>query len=366
MLKTLAVGLIFSCIFPLPAVYCQNATRQSNKASDTLKPSLDLEARRKSLRELLIQQWEYYLSHNPEVASILGDKRWNDRLFDFSQESIDADLRKTKEFLSRFEAIDTTGFPEQEALNKVIIIRQLNETLDTARFKGWEMPETQISGIHLDLPVIISSFPFTNSKDYDDFISRMKQVPRLLDQTTTQMRKGMIDGLMPPRFLLEKVSTQAQAVADQAPEQSPFAQPLSKFPKEVSGAEQARIREQLLSTIRDFVLPAYAKFARFVKEEYAPRGRTEPGMWALPDGAARYAASVKSVTTTDLTTEQIHQIGLSQVAEIEGQLLALARKLGFNDIKSLNASIEQNPKLRATSREQILGLFRTYIDGMGP
>src|SRR5215467_6842304 len=109
----------------------------------------DLQARRDALNKLLAEQWEYTLSHAPEFASILGDKRWNDQISDFSQAAIDADLAQTKKFLARFEAVDTTGFPEQEALNRELMVRNLREDLDNAHFKNWEMPVTQISGIHL-------------------------------------------------------------------------------------------------------------------------------------------------------------------------------------------------------------------------
>ncbi len=120
----------------------------------------------------------------------------------------------------------------------------------------------------------------------------------------------------------------------------------------------------MLAAIRDSILPAYVKFTKFVKEEYAPKGRAEPGMWSLPDGAARYAYQVKGSTTTDLTPEEIHQLGLKEVARIEGEMMKVARKLGYGDLKSLNAAIEKNPKLHAQSRQQILDLYTKYIDQM--
>ncbi|MEJ7577143.1 MAG: DUF885 family protein [Pyrinomonadaceae bacterium] len=324
----------------------------------------DLAARRKALNDLLAEQWEYTLKRSPEFASILGDKRYNDRLSDFSQRAIDEDIVKAKEFLTRFESIDTRSFPEQEALNQRLMVRGLRETIENVRFKDWEMPVTQISGIHLQAPQFVSLLSFKNVKDYEDYIARMKQLPRVFDDTIIQMRNGMRDNLVPPKFLLEKIAVQAQTIADQAPDKSPFAQPLAQFPKEIAANDQQRLRESLTTVIRDGVLPAYARFAKFVRDEYAPRGRTEVGIWSLPDGAARYAAAARSSTTTDLTPEQIHRIGLQQVADLERQMMAIATKLGFKDLKSFNASIEQNKKLRATSREQILELYRGYINGM--
>jgi len=148
----------------------------------------DVEARRKALNDLLAERWEYTLRTSPIYASVLGDKRWNDQLDDFSQKAIDDDLDQSKKFLVRFEAIDTSGFPEQEALNKTLMVRDLRMGLEGARFKPWEMPVSQFSGVHIDLPQLVSLLSFQTVKDYDDYISRLKQIPRLFDQTEIQMR----------------------------------------------------------------------------------------------------------------------------------------------------------------------------------
>jgi uncharacterized protein (DUF885 family) len=326
----------------------------------------DVESRRKALNDLLAEQWEYTMRTSPIYASILGDKRWNDKLDDFSQQAIDDDLRENQKFLVRFEAIDTAGFPEQEVLNKKLMVRDLKMKLDEARFKPWEMPVAQNRGVHLDMPQLVNVLSFESAKDYEDYIARLRQLPVLFDQNVVQMRKGMAEGLMPPRFLLEKVVVQANGIGTQPPEKSPFAQPFEKFPKAISEADQRRLREQGLAAIRDAVLPAYVKFAKFVGDEYAPKGRTEVGIWSLPDGDARYAFRVKDSTTTDLTPEEIHQIGLAQVKEIEGRMLAVANRFGYKDVKSFNAAIAKDPKFHAHSRQEILDLYRKYTDQMYP
>ncbi len=326
----------------------------------------DLETRRKAFQALLADQWEYALSHSPEFASILGDKRWNDKVSDLSQKAIEADQAMDRVFLARFEALDPAGFTEQEALTRTLQIRGYKESIAREKFHNWEMPVTQISGIHLNAPQLVSLLSFASVKDYDDYTTRLKALPKQMDDVMDRMRKGMGDGLMPPRFLLEKVVTQAEGIAASKAEDSPFGHPLAKMPASFSEAARARIREELLGAINGSVLPAYAKFAKFVKETYAPKGRTEPGMWSLPDGEARYAAAVKLSTTTDLTPERIHQIGLEQVAEIEKQMMEIAKKQGFSDLPSFNASIEKNPKLHPSSREQILAIYRGYVDQMKP
>jgi uncharacterized protein (DUF885 family) len=327
-------------------------------------PSADLEARRKALSDLLHEQWEYTMRTSPIYASILGDKRYNDKLDDFSQKAIDDNLEQTRLFLSRFEAIDTTGFPEQEALNNDLMVRDLKMGLEGARFKPWEMPVNQSSGIHIDAPQLVSILSFENVKDYEDYITRLRLLPRLFDQTIEQMRKGLAEGRMPPKILLEKVVTQANGIATMSPDQSPFIHPFDKFPDAVSEADRKRLREAGLAVVRDSVTPAYVKFTAFVRDEYAPKGRAEPGAWALPDGAAWYAFRVKESTTTNLSPDEIHQLGLEQVKEIEGRMLALVNQLGYKDMRSFKAAVDADPKLHAHSREEILDLYRKYEDQM--
>src|SRR5258708_36151863 len=332
-------------------------------AASVVNPS-DLEARRKTLNDLLHEQWEYNMRTSPIYASILGDKRYNDKIDDFSQAAIDDNLVQTRRFLDRFEAIDTTGFPEQETLNKQLMVRDLKMNLEGARFKPWEMPVNQASGIHIDAPQLVSILSFESVKDYEDYITRLKLLPRLFDQTIAQMRKGLAEGRVPPKILLEKVVTQANGIATTAPDQSPFTHPFDKFPDAVPEADRKRLREAGLAAVKDSVIPAYVEFTAFVRDEYAPKGRAEPGAWALPDGPAWYAFRVKESTTTNLSPEAIHQLGLGQVKEIEAKMVDVLHQLGFKDIKSFKAAVDADPKLHAHSRPEILDLYRKYVDQM--
>ena len=207
---------------------------------------------------------------------------------------------------------------------------------------------------------------FQSVKDYEDYTSRLRQIPRVLDQTTVQMRKGMEDKLMPPRFLLEKVVDQCKTLASQAPEESSFAQPFRNFPKDIAASDQKRLREAGLAAVKESVLPAYVRFTAFVRDEYVPKGRVQPGIWSLPDGADRYRLEIRRLTTTDMTPDQIHDLGLKHVDEIEAEMLALAHKLGFKDLASLNDHIKNELRFYATSGQQLLDLYANYVHEMGP
>ncbi len=323
-----------------------------------------LEARRAELNRLLAEEWEYTLRTQPELATQVGDDRYNDRLSDFSDQAIADDLGHARQSLARFQAIDVTGFPEQEKLNRALMLRGLQETIDAAQFKDWEMPATQFGGIHLGYASLAFDSPFRNVKDYEDYLSRLRQIPRVLDQAMGHMRDGLRDHRVPPKYLLEKVFSQAQGIADDSMEKSPFAEPLRKFPDAMAEAERKRLREEIESAVKNEVAPAYAKFAKFVRDDYAPHGRLDPGVWALPDGEARYRFAVRHETTSDFTPDQIHQLGLKSVAEIETQMLVIARAQGFSDLKSFNDHIRNDPKLFAKSGQQLFDLYTHYRDQM--
>lgn len=324
----------------------------------------DLDKRRKALNDLISEQWEYTLRTSPEYASILGDKRYNDQSSDSSAAAVRRDNEENKKFLRRFEAIDTRGFSEQEQLNKQLMVKNLRDSIEGYEWKNWEMPVNQMGGIHLFAPQFPSYLTFKTTKDYDDYLARMHNFPKQMDDTIAIMRMGMHDKLTPPKFLLEKVAAQASSIADTPVDQSTFATPLKNFPASVSEADRARIKTAYTDAIQNGIYPAYRKFAKFVKDEYAPAGRTDVGMWSLPNGLARYAWRARQSTTTKLTPEEIHQIGLHEVARIEGEMLTIAKSQGFNDLKSFNASIEKNPGLRAKSREQIIEIYKHYEDQM--
>jgi len=326
--------------------------------------SAGLEARRARFHDAIAAQWQYGLKTHPELATYVGDARYNDRLSDLSPRAIAAEEEENRKQLALFTAIDSTGFSPEELLNKELMIRNLRQAVEDTQLKGWEMPVDQMNGIHLELASLPTQMPFNSAKDYENYIARLHAIPEALEQTKEVMRLGLRDRLMPPKYLLEKAGDQAQGIADDTLERSPFARPADKFPAAVPPADQGRLRKQIQDAIEKEVNPAYAAFARFLKQDYTPHGRLDYGMWALPNGEALYAAAVKEETTTNLTPAEIHEMGLKQVAEIEAEMLKLANSLGFKDLKSFNEHIRSDRKLYATSGQQLFDLYKHYAEQM--
>ena len=323
-----------------------------------------VESRRQKLLSLFDEEWQYELRTNPERATMLGDGRYNDRLNDNSAEFFQADTEQKRKFLTRFREIDPSGFSRQDTLSYALMIRKLRQEIEGAQFKPWETPVNQMGGLHLELPGLVELTPFNSVADYDNYLLRLHQVPHAFDRMTANMRQGMRDGLMPPRYLLEKVAAEAEDVANKTGENSPFAKPVKEFPSSLPLSEQKRLREAVLAAITGQILPAYRHFAAFVRNEYLPRGRMDPGVWSLPDGAARYRFAIRHITTTEMTPEHIHDLGLKQIDEVEAEMLALAHKMGFNDVASLNQHIKNERRFYATSGQQVLDLYTNYARSM--
>jgi uncharacterized protein (DUF885 family) len=311
---------------------------------------------------LFDEQYESDLRNSPERATAFGDYRYNDQLGDSSLAAIQRRHEENVNFLKRFQAIPTAGFSDQDQLSHDLMIRVLEQRNADFDLKEYEMPINQQNGVHTGLADLPLSVPLDSVKHYEDYIARLHQIPRVLDQTVEVLRAGMKDKLMPVRFLAEKITGQCEGIVTA----DPFLQPTKKYPADISPEDQKRLTQQITDAINTDVIPAYKKFAEFIRTEYAPQGRTTLSITSLPDGEKRYANDIYARTTTHMTPDEIHQLGLREIDRIEGEMTAIAKKEGFADLASFRASVKTNPKYKPTSSEQILDDFRHYIAQMQP
>jgi len=349
-----SASTIFLGIFLAVASFAQGKDKD-------LKPVDD---RRKELKQFIADEWEYKMRESPESATVFGDYRYNDRWSDNSLAHIQQQKKDIANWLARFNAIDTFGFPEQEKLNQSLMVRNLKENLEGTELKTYEMPINQFFGAHLQLAQFVALVPLDSTKHYEDYIARLHKVSQLVSQLIEVLQQGEKDKLLPPRFLLEKTVTQCKSIADPEGEANAFGQPATKIPDAVPAADRQRLHDAIIIAVNTEVRPAYNKLADFLAKDYAPKGRTEPGDWALPNGNALYRFAVRQSTTTNMDPEAIHQLGLKEVARIEAEQLTIAKKLGFADLKTFRASLKTNPKLTPTSREQLVEGYKGYIAQM--
>ena len=311
---------------------------------------------------LFDEQYESDLRNSPERATAFGDYRYNDKLSDHSLAAVAEHNKTNREFLSRLKAIPTEGFSDQDQLSHDLMARVLEQRIADFDLKEYEMPVNQMNGIHTGLADLPLSVPFDSVKHYEDYIARLHQIPRVLSQTTEVMRAGMKDKLMPVKFLLEKIPVQCQGIIDS----DPFLIPTKKFPASISAEDQKHLTQEIIDAVNKDVIPAYKSFADFVAKEYAPHGRTTLAVTSLPNGEKIYQNDIYGRTTTHMTADEIHQLGLKEIDRIEAEMTAIAKKEGFNDLASFRASLKTNPKYIPKSSEQILDDFRHYIAQMEP
>jgi uncharacterized protein (DUF885 family) len=331
----------------------------SSVFAQNLKPVADRVAAQNAVFD---EYYETDLRNFPERATAYGDYRYNDKLAQYSLDAIMQRHKTDESFLAQLEAIPTTGFSDQDQLSRDLLVRVLQQRIADFNLKEYEMPLNQQNGIHTNLADLPLSVPFDSVKHYEDYIARLHQIPRVLSQTTEVLRAGMKDKLMPVRFIAEKLPVQCQGIIDA----DPFLLPTKKYPKDISPEDQKRLTQQITDAVNSDVIPAYKTFAEFLKTEYAPQGRTTLAITSLADGEKRYKNNIYARTTTHMSPDEIHQLGLREIDRIEAEMTAIAKKEGFADLASFRASLKTNSKYIPTSAEQILDDFRHYIAQMEP
>jgi uncharacterized protein (DUF885 family) len=308
---------------------------------------------------------EYYqagLKNFPERATSYGDYRYNSQLAQVSLADIARQHAEADEFLARLKAIATDGMSDNDLLSHRILEKLLEREDVNYALKNYEMPVNQQNGVHTRLADLPNAVPLDSVAHYQDYISRLRQIPRVLEQTKEVMRQGEKDHLMPPKLVVEKLPGQCDGIIAA----KPFLEPIKNFPAEFSEADKKRLTDEITSAVNDGVLPAYRKFADFLRSEYAPKGRTELTIESLADGKRRYSEAVKTMTTVNVPPADIHEIGLKEVSRITDEMTKLAQSQGFKDLASFREAVNNDPKWKPTSEQQILDDYKKYIHQMEP
>ena len=322
-------------------------------------PVADRVAKQNALFE---EYYQAFLKNNPERATAFGDYRYNSQLAQVSLAEIARQHSEADDYLARLKAIPTDGMSDKDLLSRRILEKQIEREDVNYALKNYEMPVNQQNGIHTRLADLPNAMPFDSVPHYKDYISRLHQIPRVLEQTTEVMRQGEKDHLMPPKLVLEKLPGQCDGVIAA----NPFLEPIKKFPAEFSEQDKKRLTDEITKAINDGVFPAYKKFADFLRTDYDPKGRTELAIESLADGKRRYAEAVKTMTTINVSPAEVHEIGLKEVARINAEMTKLAQSQGYKDLASYREAVNNDPKWRPTSEQQILDDYKKYIHQMEP
>jgi len=281
------------------------------------------------LHQLVAQQWDYTMREYPEFATSVGYPGQNARWTDYSLEAIARRKRELNDPLNALRTIDRAKLRPTDQLNYDLFRRNLTVALEESRFPGELMVITQLDGVQQDVPSTIAKMAAGSVADYEDILARLRAVPVLVNQTIVLLQRGLAAGITPPRITLRDVPSQAQDLLVDDPLTSPLLTAFMHVPAGVPAAERERLRAAAVAAYRDSVAPAFRKLRAFLRDTYLPGARTTTGMRDLPNGLAWYQVRARASTTTDLTPDQIHAMGLAEVKRIRGAMDSVIAASGF-------------------------------------
>lgn len=309
------------------------------------------------------QFWEEMLELNPLQATFQGDNRYNDQLPNF----LSADYRKrshdfTRRWLDKVQAVGSDGLRGQELISYQMFVRDAKGELEGEQFPGWMQPINQFGSLvsfSVQLGSGTGAQPFKTVADYDNWLARGERLPVLVDQAIANMREGMQAGVVQPRVLMVKVLPQLDAVIKDKPEDSLFWGPIQRMPEDFPEADRKRLTAAYRDMIADEVMPSFKRLRGFIADDYMPKTRETVGLDALPDGEAWYAYNVRQRTTTDLTPAQIHQIGLDEVARIQGEIGGVMKQVGFKgSLQEFFEFMRTDPRFEFKTEQALLDNYK--------
>lgn len=312
-----------------------------------------------SLSEIIDAEWEWSLENFPTYATFLGDTRFNDRFTDLSLDAIEARHRHTAEVLQSLDEIDADALEPNDRLNHDLFRQQAEMDLAGYAFRTELMPMNQMGGPQLNLPSLQMVTPFKSATDYENYLARLSLIPEVIDQNIALMREGISSGWIFPKVPLRSVPDQLKSQIDVAGEESPFFAPFLELPENFTQDGQNTLKQRALELITEQIQPSYTALHDFIVNEYLPAARDDVGAWSLPDGEAYYAYRVRRMTTTDLTPEEIHDIGLDEVARIKAEMMRIVEETGFGqDFAAFTDFLRTDPQFYHDTPEALLSDYR--------
>ena len=320
----------------------------------------------KELHALFESEWERGLRENPVGASYQGDSRYDDRWADLSADALARSHAADRAVLEALERIPPGQLSEADRLNRDLFARQYRGEIDAYEWGLRFLPITQRRGVQ-SAHQLAEVLPFKTVKDYENWIARLGSLDTYVDQTIELMREGMRRGLVQPRVIMERVPAQIAKQVVTEPAESPFYAPFRKMPDSIPAAEQERLRAAARRAIEQDVLPAYARLQKFFNDQYLPACRDTVGVWDTPGGADWYQERVRWFTTTDLTADEVHQIGLKEVARIRGEMQKVIERVGFKgSFAEFLHFLRTDPQFRYTDPDQLLQAYLAMAKRVDP
>ncbi|MDQ3917507.1 MAG: DUF885 domain-containing protein [Acidobacteriota bacterium] len=320
----------------------------------------------RELHKLFDEEWEWTMRENPTFASNLGDRRYNDRWEDASLGNVERQHEHRLETLRRLQTIPRARLSPADQLNYDLFQKDLAGDIESHKFKLYLLPVNQRGGIQT-ADELTELLRFQTVKDYEDWIARMRAFPVYMDQTIALMREGVREHMLWPKAVEQRVAAQIEKQLVERAEDSPFYKPFKQFPADISEAERARLVRDAREAVAQSVVPAYKKLKEYFVKEYLPASFERVGVWQWPNGAEAYAFLARRYTTTDMTPEQIHQKGLSEVARIRAEMQKVMEQVGFKGtLKEFFQKLRTDEQFYYKTPEDLLEAYRATAKRIDP
>jgi len=319
-----------------------------------------------NLHRLFDAGWERNLRENPLLATYLGDGRYDDKWPDLTPAALERSHAADRETIAAVDRMAPEALDEGDQLNRDLFRRLYANSIDAYEFGSQFLPLDHMDGVQT-ADQLVEQLPFATVKDYENWIARLNGFGAMVDQNIALMRAGIAKRIVQPKVIMQRVPAQIakQLVSD--PTASPFYLPFRTMPDSIPAAEQSRLREAAKAAIADTVLPAYLRFEGFFAQEYLPAARESVGIWDVPGGEQWYQERIRWYTTTDLTPDEIHDIGLREVARIRAEMQKIVGKLGFKgSLEEFMQFLRTDARFRYTDPQQLLQAYLAMSKRIDP
>jgi len=361
--------LLISCL----ALFPQSGRAQGSPAA------ANSQTQSVRLKQFFDADWKYWLAVYPEFATAVGAPGYNDRWTDDSPEAAAARAAHVQDALATLAGFDRAQLSPEDQLSYDLYRRALSDAAEGYRFHYEPDPFASVAQSNLLRPVdqldgpqqsvlqVIAMMPADRAEDFEDIVKRLRGVPVVVDQTIAQMQTGLVQHNTPAQIVMRDVPKQVSDQIVDDPDQSPLLAAFQHFPASVSAADQQRLHDEARAAYRDDFVPAFRKLHDFLVTDYIPHCVASIAIADLPDGAANYAYNVRWHTTTNLTPQQIHQIGLDEVARINAQMQQVMAETGFHGtMQEFFHFLESDPQFFFTKPEDLLMSYRDLDKRIDP
>lgn len=318
------------------------------------------EEREEHLHHLFDLYWDWQMTENPEDASFLGYSGQHDRWSDLSENAFDRRQNFLAQLLNMLNSIGAANLSEKDAISYDILKRNLEQECASLKFGDQYLLVNQMHGMHLHVPLIIEFMPHQTLEDYENILSRLRLIPKLFQQIIQLLNKGIELGITPPQVAVLCLPEQILNQITDNPIDSSLLQAFQQFPSSIDSETQARLRQEAQATYRETILPTFVQFYTYLTESYLPNCRKTIGFTDLPNGKEWYAHHVKCSTTTQLTPEEIHRMGLKEVDRIHHEMMEIIDSVGFNgSFEKFLEYMQTDPQFFYSNRDDLLKGYQT-------